>query len=97
LIYDAGAVSGLTSTAVVTDTISSSNPTLTPGWYWVSTMFTASSTMPSVEGISATYTALASMIGYDTEAHSLVLSAFAPAVEMLAGRTRHAWQGCRIP
>jgi len=85
LIYDSGAVSGLTSTTVVTDTISSGNPTLTPGWYWISTIFTASSTMPSVEAISATYTALASMIGYDTAAHALATSGQAPTGISVAG------------
>ena len=85
LIYDSGAVSGLTSTTVVTDTIASGNPVLTPGWYWISTIFTASSTFPSVEGISATYTALASGLGYDTAAHALATSGQAPTGISVAG------------
>jgi hypothetical protein len=87
LVYDSGAITGLTSTAVVTDTISSGNPTLTPGWYWVATIFTAGSTMPSVEGISATYTALASMIGFDTAAHALATSGEAPTGISVTGQT----------
>jgi hypothetical protein len=87
LIYDSGAISGLTSTTTVTDTISSNNPTLTPGWYWIATIFTASSTMPSVEGISATYTALASMIGFDTHAHALATSGQAPTGISVTGQT----------
>jgi hypothetical protein len=87
LVYDSGAITGLTSTTVVTDTIASSNPTLTPGWYWVATIFTASSTMPSVDGISATYTALASMIGFDTAAHALATSGEAPSGVAVTGQT----------
>ncbi|WP_263353373.1 hypothetical protein [Acidicapsa acidisoli] len=87
LVYDSGAIAGLTSTTTVVDTISSSNPTLTPGWYWVATIFTASSTMPSVDGISATYTGLASMIGYDTHAHALATSGEAATGISVTGQT----------
>jgi hypothetical protein len=84
LVFDSGAISGLTSTTVVTNT-PSTPPTLTPGWYWISTIFTASSTFPSVEGISATYTALASMLGFDTAAHALATSGQAPTGISVAG------------
>jgi hypothetical protein len=84
LVFDSGAVSGLTSTAVVTNTPTVS-PTLTPGWYWIATIFTASSTFPSVEAISATYTALASMLGFDTAAHALATSGQAPTGISVAG------------
>jgi hypothetical protein len=84
LVFDSGAVSGLTSTAVVTNT-PTTGPTLTPGWYWVSTIFTASSTFPSVEGITATYTSLAGNLGFDTAAHALATSGQAPTGISVAG------------
>lgn len=43
--------------------------------------------MPSVDGISATYTALASMIGFDTAAHALATSGEAPTGISVTGQT----------
>lgn len=85
LIYDSGAVTGLTSTAVSTVT-PSTPPVLTPGWYWVASIFTASSTFPSVAGTSVTYTQQnPAIIGWDTAAHALATSAEAVTGISVAG------------
>lgn len=63
-----------TSTAVATS--SALTIALAAGWYWVGSIFTASSTMPSVTGITAIYAnSLNSLIGSDTAAHALTVSA----------------------
>lgn len=74
LVYDTGEITGLTSTAVVTNT-PTTPPSLSPGWYWLASTFAATSTMPSVTGIKALYTnAENSWLGSDTAAHSLAVS-----------------------
>jgi len=74
LVYDSGSVTGLTSTAVVTNTLSSTL-TLNPGIYWIATTFTASGTFPSVAGITANYSvATVAQLGSDTAAHALATS-----------------------
>lgn len=84
LVYDSGAVSGLTSTAVVTKT--SVATTLKPGWYWIATIFTASGTFPSVAGITAGYgSATNAQLGSDTAAHALAVSGQAATGISVAG------------
>jgi hypothetical protein len=79
LIYDSGAITGLTSTAV--STITPTTPlTIGGGLYWIATEFTATSTFITVEAISALYTnGLPATLGYDTAAHALVSSGEAPS------------------
>lgn len=85
LIYDTGAIAGLTSTTVVTNT-PTTPPTLAPGWYWIASIFTASSTFPSVTGLSAVYTgSLNGNLGSDTAAHALTVSALAATGISVAG------------
>jgi len=84
LIYDSGAVSGLTSTTVVTK--SSVATELVPGWYWIATIFTASGTFPSVTGITANYgVATNAQLGSDTAAHALATSGQAATGISVAG------------
>ena len=84
LVYDSGAVSGLTSTTVVTK--SSVATTLQAGLYWIATIFTASSTFPSVSAITANYgCALNAMLGSDTAAHMLATSGEAATGISVAG------------
>lgn len=80
LIFDSGAGSAA-STAIVTIT-PATGPTITPGWYWIATQFTASSTMPNVFSAGLAYTNPTNQIGYDTAAH-----AFAASAEALTGLT----------
>lgn len=85
LVYDSGAVSGLTSTTVVTHT-PSDTLTLQAGAYWVATIFTASGTFPSVAGITANYSAATNMLlGSDTAAHALATSGQAATGISVAG------------
>lgn len=61
-----------TATAVVSTT---PNVLLNPGVYWVASIYTATTTFPSVIALSSTYTAdTANQIGYDTAAHALATS-----------------------
>lgn len=85
LVYDSGAVAGLTSTTVVTHT-----PTtpveLNAGLYWIATIFTASGTFPSVAGITANYSAATNaLLGSDTAAHALAASGQAATGISVAG------------
>jgi hypothetical protein len=85
LIYDTGAVSGLTSTTVVTNT-PTTPPVLTPGWYWLASIFTASGTYPSVAAIKTLYTgSVGANLGWDTAAHALATSAEAGTGISVAG------------
>lgn len=75
LIYDSGTQTGLTSTAVLTVAPSAgSQPVLTPGWYWLATTFSASSTYISVAGNGTAYSPLNAKLGWDTAAHALATS-----------------------
>lgn len=59
-----------TATAVVSNAFTTI--TLNPGIYWAASIFTATGTFPTVEGISAVYTGVVgNSIGYDTAAHAL--------------------------
>lgn len=74
LVYDA-TVTGLTTTAVATNTPAANSVVLNPGVYWLASIFTATSTFPSVIGATAVYTGeLSNSIGYDTAAHALATS-----------------------
>jgi hypothetical protein len=79
LLYDSGANTGPASTAVAT--ITPAAPiALNSGIYWIATIFTATSTFPTVEAISALYTnELPADLGYDTAAHALASSGEAPS------------------
>ena len=71
-----------TGTAVATFT-PTSPITLTDGWYWLALTAVASSVMPSVAALAASYNAnLTSLLGQDTAAH-----AFASSVESAMGVT----------
>ena len=85
LLYDTGAITGLTATAVSTTTPATAL-TLAAGWYWVASIFTATSTFITVEAISALYTnGLPANLGYDTAAHALSASGQAPTGISVAG------------
>ncbi len=84
LIYDSGAISGLTSTIVVTKTGVAT--TLNAGVYWIASIFTASGTFPSVTGSTANYSlGLNSLLGSDTAAHALATSGEAATGISVAG------------
>lgn len=87
LVYDSGAVSGLTSTTVVTNTpAAASRPVLNAGLYWIATIFTASGTFPSVAGITANYgVETNALLGSDTAAHALATSGEAVTGISVAG------------
>ena len=79
LVYDFGVVGALTATATVT--LTASTPlALNSGLYWVSTIFTATTTYPNVYGVSTAYTqASPNQLGFDTAAHALATSGQAPS------------------
>jgi hypothetical protein len=84
LIYDSGAIAGLTSTTVVTKT--DVDTELAPGVYWIATIFTATSTFPSVTGITANYGVVTNTaLGSDTAAHALATSGQAATGISVAG------------
>lgn len=84
LIYDSGAVSGLTSTTVVTKTGVATD--LVAGLYWIASIFTASGTFPSVAGITANYSVETNAaLGSDTAAHALATSGQAATGITVAG------------
>ncbi len=73
LVYDSGEITGLTSTTVVTK--SSVAQVLPAGLYWISTIFNATSTFPTVTGATANYGNSANaLLGSDTAAHALATS-----------------------
>lgn len=82
---DTGDLAG-TATAVVTK--GSLTTILAPGVYWIGSIYTASSTMPSVIGSTATYSnGLSSAIGFDTAAHALATSGEAATGISITGQT----------
>lgn len=84
LVYDSGAIAGLTSTTVVTK--SGVATTLNAGWYWIASIFTASSTFPSVTAATSNYgTALNAQLGSDTAAHLLATTGQAATGISVAG------------
>lgn len=58
-----------TSGAAVQTYTPASNIVLQAGWYWLASIFTASSTFPTVADITATYTVLNTQLGSDTALH----------------------------
>jgi hypothetical protein len=77
LIVDSGAITGMTATAINSASLSSP-PSLLPSTVWLASIFTASSTMPSVAGIDPLYTgATNAYLGADTAAHAAAASATA--------------------
>lgn len=77
IVYEFGAIGALTSTSVVT--VTATSLVINSGLYWVSSIFTATSTFPTVTAITSAYTnPLMSQLGDDTAAHALATSAFAP-------------------
>lgn len=74
LVFDSGAISGLTSTTVVTSTLSPTQ-TVNAGWYWVASIFTASATMPSVIGSTSNYaSSINARLGSNSAANALATS-----------------------
>jgi hypothetical protein len=54
--------------------------------YWASSIFTATTTFPTVEAISAVYTNnMVAQLGFDTAAHALVGTGEAPTGLTVAG------------
>ena len=79
LIYDSGSNTGPATTAMTVITPTAGSIVLNPGNYWVASTFNATSTFPTVQGISALYTnELSTSLGYDTAAHALAASGQAP-------------------
>ncbi len=85
----AGTDSGdLAATTTAVATSGALTVALASGWYWVGSIFTASSTMPSVTGSTAIYaSSLNSLIGSDTAAHALTVSAEASSGIAITGQT----------
>ncbi len=84
LVYDSGAIAGLTTTTVVTK--SGVATALAAGWYWIASIFTASGTFPSVTGITANYGVVTNtQLGSDTAAHALATSGQAATGISVAG------------
>lgn len=74
LVYDFGA-STIASTATVTVTSTASALALQSGLYWISSIFSASSTLSSVIGLTSAYTnVLPYQMGFDTAAHAVATS-----------------------
>lgn len=75
-----------TATAVVAK--SSLTTALGAGWYWFGSIYTASSTMPSVIGATATYANIQNaLLGCDTAAHALATSGDAVTGIAITGQT----------
>lgn len=80
---DGGALAATSSSAASTNTV---NLTLNAGWYWLASIYTASSTFPTVTSVSATYGAATSaQIGFDTVAHLIATSGEAITGVSVAG------------
>jgi hypothetical protein len=58
-----------TSGAAVQNYTPTSSILLQAGWYWLASIFTATSTFPTVASVSATYTPLSTQLGSDTALH----------------------------
>lgn len=87
LVLSSGEITGLTATAMNTATITP-NVVIQPGWYWFASTFAASSTMPSVAGISAALTSnIQAIRGGDTALHALATAASGTATGVKADFT----------
>lgn len=61
---------------------------LQAGWYWLASIFTASSTMPTMAANTAVYPAsVAAQLGFDTAAHLIATSGQAPNGVTITGQT----------
>lgn len=85
----AGSDSGdLAATTTAVATSSALALALTPGWYWVGSIFTASSTMPSIIGATSIYANIDNaLLGADTAAHALAASGQAATGIAITGQT----------
>lgn len=73
---DGAALSCASAAASQTNTV---NLTLQAGWYWLASIFTASSTFPTMAAATAVYpSATVGQLGFDTAAHLIATSAQAP-------------------
>jgi hypothetical protein len=85
LVSDFGVIGALTGTSVQTVTLATPLA-LASGLYWVASIFTATSTFPTVTGITASYgNVLPYQLGFDTAAHALATSAEAATGISVAG------------
>lgn len=85
LVSDFGVIGALTGTGVVTSTLTSPLA-VNSGLYWVSSIFTATSTFPTVVGISPLYTNTLNMqLGFPTAADAAATTGFASTGISVAG------------
>ena len=85
LVYDFGAQGALTATGSVTVTPTTA-VSLNSGLYWIASIYTATSTFPSVIGITSAYTnPLPAQLGFDTLAHAVATSGEAATGITVAG------------
>lgn len=78
----------LTATGTAVATSSALALAVNPGWYWLGTIATASSTMPSVIGATATYPDFHNaLLGCDTAAHALATASDAVTGISITGQT----------
>lgn len=87
LVSDFGALGALTGTGVVTSTLTTPLA-VNSGLYWVSSIYTASGTFPTMAGISALYTnILPAQLGFDTAINALAASGHAATGVSVTGQT----------
>ncbi len=84
LEVESGAQTMTSSSSIATK--SGLSTSLTPGVYWLASIFTATGTYPSVAGTTVAYTnELANQLGFDTAAHALATSGEAGGGITVAG------------
>lgn len=82
---DSGALAATANTTAATATYATPI-TLTRGWYWLASIFTASGTFPTVGSVATGYAnELPAQQGFDTIAHAVATSAQAPTGVTAAG------------
>lgn len=82
---DSGALAATANTTAATATYGTPL-TLTKGWYWLASIFTASGTFPTVGAVATGYASeLGGQQGFDTIAHAVATSAQAPTGVTAAG------------
>lgn len=88
---DGGALACTSGAAIQNNTVSL---TLAGGWYWLASIFTASSTFPTVASAAVSYgSAMNSFLGSDTAAHLIATSAQAASGISITGQTYGALSG----
>lgn len=76
LVYDFGAVGALTATGVVTVTSTAAALALNSGLYWIASIFTATSTFPTITGMTAAYTnPLQAQLGFTSATNAAATTA----------------------